>query len=536
MSKKKKGKKGRKEAFDPEKDTGRLRPVDMTIAAGEINDRYSDYPSRGLNPVRLAAILRDADEGNVRSQMELFEEMEEKDAHLFAQMQTRKLAVTGLDWEIQPFSPDDEQDKTIAEWIKEQLMGLENLDNILTDLLDAIGKGVSIMEIIWDVDSDGFDVIKDIRYVHQKKLVWDWQTDDMLVCTEQFPNGIRLPKNKFVVHRYRAKSGHPSRAGIMRIVSWMYLFKNYTIKDWVSFCEVYGMPLRIGKYDQGASEADKQELLNAIVRIGSDAAGIIPETTMIEFKEASKTTSADIYEQLARYCDEQISKAILGQTLTSDSSSGGSYAQSKTHNEVRHDLTTADAKALATTIRRDIIRPLVEYNFGTEANVPFIRFNSDEEEDQKEAVDMYRTLVCDMGLKVPASHVYKRFSIPEPEEGEETLQPNMVSRTHLLDGSQDSGEASEQLKDDFETLTPEQIQLDEMTELSSRLADRLMSEMIKPLKNFVSEFTGELEDLREILKDEQKLKALYQEMESPELEDLLHQTIYLSSVIGRTQG
>ena len=79
MSKKKKGKKGRKEAFDPEKDTGILRPVDMTIAAGEINDRYSDYPSRGLNPVKLASILRDADEGNVRSQMELFEEMEEKE-------------------------------------------------------------------------------------------------------------------------------------------------------------------------------------------------------------------------------------------------------------------------------------------------------------------------------------------------------------------------------------------------------------------------------------------------------------------------
>lgn len=111
MSKKKKGKKGRKEAFDPEKDTGILRPVDMTIAAGEINDRYSDYPSRGLNPVKLASILRDADEGNVRSQMELFEEMEEKDAHLFSQMQTRKLAVTGLDWEVQPFSPDDGQDK-----------------------------------------------------------------------------------------------------------------------------------------------------------------------------------------------------------------------------------------------------------------------------------------------------------------------------------------------------------------------------------------------------------------------------------------
>ena len=76
----------------------------MTIAAGEINDRYSDYPSRGLNPVKLASILRDADEGTSAARWNMFEEMEEKDAHLFSQMQTRKLAVTGLEWEVQPFS------------------------------------------------------------------------------------------------------------------------------------------------------------------------------------------------------------------------------------------------------------------------------------------------------------------------------------------------------------------------------------------------------------------------------------------------
>lgn len=36
----------------------------------------------------------------------------------------------------------------------------------------------------------------------------------------------------------------------------------------------------------------------------------------------------------------------------------------KVHNEVRHDLTVADAKSLAETIRKDIIQPLVLYNFG----------------------------------------------------------------------------------------------------------------------------------------------------------------------------
>ena len=273
----------------------------------------------------------------------------QKDTHLFSQMQTRKLAVTGLDWEVQPFS-EDEIDKEIADFIDEQLKGIENFDEVLIDMLDAIGKGISIMELAWTVEG-GRNVIEDIEYVHPKKLVWDSTTDELKVCTREYPSGVELPENKFVVHKYKAKSGHASRAGIMRVVSWMYLFKNYDIKDWVSFCEVFGMPLRLGKYDASASESDKKQLMEAIISLGTDARRIVPSSTMIEFIESQKTTSVEIYEKLARYCDEQISKAILGQTLTSDSG-GGSYAQSKTHNEVRHDLTVADAKSLAVTIRR----------------------------------------------------------------------------------------------------------------------------------------------------------------------------------------
>ena len=46
--------------------------------------------------------------------------------------------------------------------------------------------------------------------------------------------------------------------------------------DWVSFAEVYGLPLRLGKYAPGASEADKVALMQALIQIGADAAGINP--------------------------------------------------------------------------------------------------------------------------------------------------------------------------------------------------------------------------------------------------------------------
>ena len=57
----------------------RLRRPDMReVAVAQVSDKYSEYPSNGLTPVKLAEILREADAGDVLRQMELFEEIEEK--------------------------------------------------------------------------------------------------------------------------------------------------------------------------------------------------------------------------------------------------------------------------------------------------------------------------------------------------------------------------------------------------------------------------------------------------------------------------
>lgn len=416
-----------------------------------------------------------------------------------------------------------EQRRKLKNWFDK---AVSKAGDTYTDIM-YIGT-ISIMELAWTVE-DGRNVIEDIEYVHPKKLVWDSTTDELKVCTREYPSGVELPENKFVVHKYKAKSGHASRAGIMRVVSWMYLFKNYDIKDWVSFCEVFGMPLRLGKYDASASESDKKQLMEAIISLGTDAAGIVPSSTMIEFIESQKTTSVEIYEKLARYCDEQISKAILGQTLTSDSG-GGSYAQSKTHNEVRHDLTVADAKSLAVTIRRDIIRPLVEFNYGSEANIPFFGFDCHEVEDQKEVVEIYKTLACDMGLGIPKSHIYKKFNIPKPENGEEVLKPPQAG---MMTAQQQPMETTEELKLKQEEGQAEQRQVDTIVSIANKQSEDIFREMMKPIFKMIDK-AEDMDELQKVLKDEKKLRELYQDMESPELEDLIQQGIYLSHLIGRS--
>ena len=496
------------------------RPETREIAVAQVTDKYSEYPSNGLTPVRLAEIFQEADAGDVLRQMELFEEMEEKDPHLFSQLQTRKNAVTGLDFEIIPFG-DDPRDKEIADFIEEQLGGIEGFEDVETDLLDAIGKGFAVSEIMWGYD-EGHVVVQSIKTRHQKRFFWDSLDDSFKVRTREAPEGILLPGNKFIVHKYKA--------GILRVVAWMYLFKNYDLKDWVSFAEVYGLPLRLGKYQPGASEADKVALMQALIQIGADAAGIIPDGTTIDFINTEKTSSSDLYERLARYCDEQISKAILGQTLTSDSG-GGSYAQSKTHNDVRHDLTIADCKALASTLRRDLIRPLCIFNFGEDKRIPHIRFDCEESEDLTQTAEIIGTLIEKTGLRVPTSYLYKKFSIPEPEADEEIATPRFAGGAGLLPGGQPTTALS--LKAGADSGHGTQQRIDQIADAALAASKGNFSRIFDPVLKLV-DHAGSLEELKRQLEDDALVEKLLGEMDAGKMEELLQRAMFLADLEGRS--
>lgn len=494
------------------------------VAVAPIYSKFSSYPSHGLTPQRLATIFREADEGDVYRQMELFEEMEEHDPHLYSQLQTRKNAVTGLDWEVLPFS-DDPVDSAIAEFVADQLHGVRNLEDIFLDLLDAIGKGIAVAEILWQY-REGRVGVGRIERVEPKLLLWD-NEDIMRIVTNDAPAGIELPPNKFIIHRYRAKSGHPSRAGILRVCSWMYLFKNYDLKDWAAFIEVFGLPLRLGKYAPGASQDDKDALWRALVQMGTDAAGMVPDGTSIDFisTDAAKGSAGGIYETMARYCDEQISKAILGQTLTSDSG-GGSYAQSKTHNDVRHDLTAADCKALAATLRDDLIRPLVLFNFGPELadRLPQLVFDCAESEDLTALAGNLNTL-HNMGVPIPLAYVYKKFGIPEPEAGEEvTKQPPAypLAMKALSSRAADAGGEP-------------QRRIDRLAEAAQEQGVPLLERMYGPLRKLAAKCDSP-QELLDRLEDDETAARLLTDCTPEELTALLADIMLAADLEGRMKA
>ena len=130
-------------------DLGRLKEEQAGPTVTGVRQVISGHPAQGLNPARLASILREAEDGDPTRQLELAEEIEEKDLHYQGVISTRKRAVTQLEITVEAAS-DQAEDIKAADLIRAWL-DRDTLQDEMFDILDAIGKGYSFVEIDWDV-------------------------------------------------------------------------------------------------------------------------------------------------------------------------------------------------------------------------------------------------------------------------------------------------------------------------------------------------------------------------------------------------
>ncbi|HEY0155464.1 MAG TPA: DUF935 domain-containing protein [Longimicrobium sp.] len=409
-------------------DRARLIREEATPSLTGVRSILSDHPSRGLTPQRLAAILVEAEEGDATRYLELAEDMEEKDLNYLAQLGTRKRAVAQLPVTVEAPS-DSTGDVKITDAVRAMFRRLR-LSEVLLSMLDGIGKGYAAQEITWRQTA---------REWYPGKIEWkppQWfafdRVDGRTLRLREGVELLPLAPYKYIVHTPSAKAGLPIRGGLARAAAWAYLFKNFSLKDWVAFADVYGQPYRVGKYHPSATADDRAKLLRAVSSIGSDAAAIIPEGMVIEFVNALQSASGDLYEGLCNYLDAQVTKVILGQTLTSDvGSGGGSRALGEVHNDVRADIQQSDAEQAQDTLNDQLIRPYVDLNFGEQAEYPRAHIGLPDELGTMDKLKALQ-IVVPMGLRVEMSSIRDLLGFADPPKDAEVLlpPPPAASSTH----------------------------------------------------------------------------------------------------------
>lgn len=400
------------------------QPIDLTTLQEEIaapsvtgiRQVWRDSVADNLTPGRLANILSAAASGDADAYLTLAEDMEERDPHYASVLGTRKLAVAGLDVRVESFS-DKPEDVRRADAVR-ALVWQPEFGEMIAHLTDALGKGYAVAEILWDRSGREWQptfAARDPRFFRYDQ---DTGTELRLLDELDAALGIPLPPYKFIVHTPKIRAGLPIRGGLARLAATAYLCKAWTWRDWMAFADIFGLPMRVGRYNANASAEDIRKLMAAVANLGSDAAGVMPESTRIEFQQAAQTAGAgDFFDKLASFWDRQVSKAVLGQTMTTDD--GSSLAQAKVHDDVRLDILDADARAMSNTLNRQLVRPFCQLNFG-DGDMPRLSLVVPEPEDTAALVNAVATLVP-LGLKVEQSVMRDRLNLPDPADGAELL-------------------------------------------------------------------------------------------------------------------
>ncbi|MBO6181516.1 DUF935 family protein [bacterium] len=462
---------------------------------------------RALNFYSLANILPDPDivlkkQGkDIRIYRELL-----CDPHVFACVQSRKSGVLSLEWDINRGSDKDKNAEEI-----ETLLKKLNMQKLISDILDATQFGFQPLEIMWERDKSGHIFPKSVIAKPQEWFCFDDDNNLKFRTKENFYGEI-VPDKKFLLAQNNPTYNNPYGERTLSRVFWNVTFKKGGLKFWVVFTEKFGMPHLIGKHPRGASRAETESLADMLEEMVQDAIAVIPDDSSVEIQEANKTSSAEIYDKLIDKMNAEISKAILGQTLTTEVGSTGSYAASNTHMQVRQDIIDADKKLVEDVINQ-LIRWIYEINFSN-ADAPVFELYAPEDVDLTLA--QRDKILYDTGVKFTKEYFIKTYGLEEEDFDikEDFYPPQNPNFKEFKEEEEQTPPGQEQIEDLFNFLSE--------TELTQNA-----QKMISPLISLI-EKCDSFEEAYELLTDKN--------LHSKKFEESIQKALFLCELQGRADG
>lgn len=299
------------------------------------------------------------------------------DAHVWSCWQSRAGGTLAREWRLEPPAGKKRAGKAAMDTVETALDQI-SMTPLLTDILYANLFGMSPVEITWGRDGGKWLPGK----VEGKPPEWfgfDDANEPRFISAANMIQGEALPAMKFLLPRHFASYLNPYGERLLSRCFWPVTFKRGGMKFWAIFAEKFGMPWVTGKVPRGTNDSERDALLGRLSQMVQDAVSVINDDESVDITEAAgKQGSSELYERLVRTANGEVSKALVGQTLSTEMDQGGSYAASKSHMEVRADLIQADQKLCKKTVQT-LVDWIVLLNHGPDAAPPKFIFYEDED-------------------------------------------------------------------------------------------------------------------------------------------------------------
>lgn len=429
------------------------------------------------------------------------------DGHLDAVKSKRFASITSRTWTIDGSKGDPKK----AKMLEEYFWNLE-LRNTISQMLQAIGFGFAVHEVVWDSVPTAYGTL--ILPVAIKDRPQEWfRFDDegRLLFQNKFNAKVPVPDRKFIVTRNRPTATNPYGEPVYARCFWPMAFKKGGLKFWMIFVEKYGMPKAVGKIPPGATDKEQSTFLRMLSGLVRDAVAVIPQTGSVELLE-TKMSGTNPHSEIVAWADSEISKAWLGETLTTEqTNSGGTQAMATVHNDVRLDLALDDAAMIESSFNQ-LIRWIYEINWPGEKVIPWM--NIILPEDMQQARLERDAKLSQLGVKFNAQYISDIYGIDEKYFEMQEPQPQGGM---FAEGPEKKGKVRK-------TAHELRNQVNAFTEHLEDECEKV--DILAPIRELV-ENAKSLEEVRD------KLIGCYGEMPMDEIADEMEQAFLAADLAGR---
>ena len=430
-------------------------PPTRTVIRPHARDNQLSPIPIDFDPETLGWVLDEGGRGNLMLQNELFNTMEDTWDRLRSNLNKIKKAVAKLPFNLQPWTEKGREPSAAAlekaAFVEHALHnqkaatweGQHNFQATIYELLDAVARGISVLEIDWTIEHGKY-VPAGTRRVPWTCLGFAPQSQVSSLSPQVSPNALRLfpdrdksnPKqfekypHKFLVGVYRAKSGHIAETAQLRALAHLWLGRMLGWEWMTHKAELFGLPIRWATYDPAAPQTQIDQVSDMLRNMGTAAWGAFPQGTDLQILNGSTPGVAgksEPTERLMAIADRSCDLLFLGQTLTSEEGSSGSYALGNVHREVELDLYENYASYVIDVINNQLIPSMIELNWGNADELPFLEVELARPEKDQKMVERDKLLFQDMGLPVSKQWLYDRHKVPAPGPKEDLFQASQVS-------------------------------------------------------------------------------------------------------------
>lgn len=251
-------------------------------------------------------------------------------------------------------------------------------------------------------DGDGCLCYEDVTLIPRKHVIPEYHRCVQNVG-DDWKSGINYHEAPF--SDWLIEAGRSDDLGKYLKAAQQTIPKKNALAFWDAFAEIFGMPMRVAKTTTRDPKEWKR-LEQMIQEAGNNLGMVTGMETEVQFVESGKGDAFNVYDKRIDRANSELSKLIIGQTMTIED--GSSLSQSQTHLKVFENLVESDKDMLRDIVNNQLIPRMVRHGFPLKG----LRFEWDDAVDYTpEQQIKYETMISDR-YYVDPSYFADKYNMP----------------------------------------------------------------------------------------------------------------------------